>query len=154
VEGDVSATAATDQLGGFPREDLLRVYRETRTIAVVGASDNPEKPAHRIPAYLQSQGYRIIPVNPRGGEIFGETAVASLAEIGETVEVVDVFRPPVEAEAVARQAIEIGAKVLWFQPGTHTEKAVELARAGGLEVFFEICMGATHGQLGLGPGPG
>ena len=152
----MSTTAATDRFGGFLREDLLRVYREARTIAVVGASDNPEKPAHGIPAYLQSRGYRIIPVNPRGGEIFGESAVGSLAEVGERVDVVDVFRPPVEAEAVARHAIEIeiGAKVLWFQPGTHTEKAVELARAAGLEVFFEICLGATHGQLGLGPGPG
>jgi len=76
----VSTTAATDRFGGFLREDLLRVYREARTIAVVGASDNPEKPAHGIPAYLQSRGYRIIPVNPRGGEIFGESAVGSLAE--------------------------------------------------------------------------
>lgn len=146
----MAETTRTDELGGFSREQLLRVYREVRTIAVVGASDNSEKPAHRIPAYLQANGYRVIPVNPRGGSILGEKVVGSLAEIDETVDVVDVFRPPAEAEAVARAAIEIGAKVLWFQPGTHTEAAVELAREAGLEVIFGICMGATHELLGLG----
>ncbi len=85
--------------------------------------------------------------------MFGEPVFRSVAEIPERVDVVDVFRPPAEAETVARTAIEIGAKVLWFQPGTHTESGVELARGAGLTVFFEICMGATHGSLGLTPGP-
>jgi uncharacterized protein len=136
------------------RDALLRIYRQTRTIAVVGASANPQKPAHKIPAYLRSQGYRIVPVNPRGGELLGERAYRSLLEVPAPVDAVDVFRPPAEAETVARDAVAVGAKVLWFQPGTHTEKAVRLAAEAGLEVVADRCMGETHGELGLGPGPG
>ncbi|MGH2573815.1 MAG: CoA-binding protein, partial [Actinomycetota bacterium] len=84
------------------REKLVRIYRETRTIAVVGASANEAKAAHAIPRYLRQQGYRIIPVNPRGGEILAERVYPSLHEIDVPVDVVDVFRPPNEAEAVAR----------------------------------------------------
>jgi uncharacterized protein len=136
------------------RDALLRIYRQTRTIAVVGASANPRKPAHKIPAYLRSQGYRIVPVNPRGGELLGERAYRSLLEVPAPVDAVDVFRPPAEAETVARDAVAVGAKVLWFQPGTHTENAVRLAAEAGLEVVADRCMGETHGELGLGPGPG
>jgi uncharacterized protein len=135
------------------RDALLRIYRQTRTIAVVGASANPQKPAHKIPAYLRSQGYRIVPVNPRGGELLGERAYRSLLEVPGPVDVVDVFRPPAEAETVAQDAVAVGAKVLWFQPGTHTEKAVRLAAEAGLEVVADRCMGEAHGELGLGPGP-
>ena len=133
--------------------DLIRIYDETKTIAAVGASENPEKAGHEIPAYLQSQGYRILPVNPKGGENFGERVYRSLGEIDGPVDVVDVFRPPDEAERIAREAIELGAKVLWFQPGTDTNEAVRLGRDAGLTVVSGRCMGATHGLLGLGPGP-
>jgi uncharacterized protein len=136
------------------REQLTRIYRQTRTIAVVGASAHAEKPAHQIPSYLRSQGYRIVPVNPRGGELLGERAYRSLREVPVAVDVVDVFRPPAEAETVAREAVAIGAKVLWFQPGTHTDEAVRLATEAGLQVVADRCMGETHGELGLGPGPG
>ena len=135
------------------REMLLRIYEGTKTIAVVGASTTEGKPGHDIPKYLQGQGYRTIPVNPRGGEILGEGARLSLHDVDEHVDVVDVFRPPEEAEAIAREAIAIGAKVLWFQPGTHTDEAVALARRAGLVVSIKRCMGVTHGWLGLGPGP-
>jgi predicted CoA-binding protein len=135
------------------REDLLRIYEQTKTIAVVGASANEQKAAHVIPKYLQLQGYSIIPVNPKGGEIFGERVYPSLEEIDVAVDVVDVFRPPTEAETIAREAVGIGADVLWFQPGTHTKEAIQLAADAGLTVVAERCMGATHGELGLGPGP-
>jgi uncharacterized protein len=135
------------------RETLLRIYEETDTIAVVGASATEGKSGHDIPRYLQSQGYRIIPVNPRGGEILGERSYPSLRDIDVKVDVVDVFRPPEEAEGIAGEAIAIGAKTLWFQPGTHTDEAVALARAAGLTVVAKRCMGVTHGWLGLGPGP-
>jgi predicted CoA-binding protein len=135
------------------RERLLRIYAETRTIAVVGASADASKPSHQIPLYLQSQGYRIVPVNPRGGELFGERVFPSLAEIDVPVDVVDVFRPAEEAPAIARQAIAIGAKVLWLQLGIESEEARQLAEAAGLTVVMNRCMGATHQQLGLGPGP-
>jgi len=136
------------------KDDLLRIYAETKTIAVIGASQNVRKAAHEIPRYLHSQGYRTIPVSPKGGELFGEQIRASLAEIDEQVDVVDVFRPPAESEAVAQAAIEAGAKVLWFQIGTESPEAVRLAEAAGLTVVTGSCMGATHGRLGLGPGPG
>ncbi|MEX0817783.1 MAG: CoA-binding protein [Gaiellales bacterium] len=135
------------------RETLLRIYEETETIAVVGASMTEGKPGHDIPRYLQLQGYRIIPVNPTGGEILGEPSYRSLEDVDVHVDVVDVFRPPEEAEGIARAAIAIGAKTLWFQPGTHTDEAVALARAAGLTVVARRCMGVAHGWLGLGPGP-
>lgn len=135
------------------REMLLRIYEETKTIAVVGASTTDGKPGHDIPQYLQTQGYRIIPVNPQDGEILGERAFRSLHDVDEPVDVVEVFRPPEEAEAIARDVIAIGAKVLWFQPGTHANEAVALARRAGLVVSIKRCMGVTHGWLGLGPGP-
>ncbi len=140
-------------MGRTTRETLLRIYAEMETIAVVGASTTEGKPGHDIPLYLQSQGYRIIPVNPRGGQILGERSYPSLDDVDVQVDVVDVFRPPAEAEAIARQAIAIGAKTLWFQPGTHSDEAVALARAAGLTVVARRCMGVTHGWLGLGPGP-
>ena len=135
------------------RERLRRIYVETKTIAVVGASADPAKPAHQIPAYLQRQGYRILPVNPRGGELFGEHVYRALAEIDAPVDVVDVFRPADETPEVARQAAAIGAKVLWLQLGIASEEARRIAEAAGLTVIMDRCMGATHGELGLGPGP-
>jgi uncharacterized protein len=135
------------------RQDLLRIYERTRTIAVVGASADEQKAAYAIPSYLRSQGYRIIPVNPKAGEILGEHVYPSLEEIDAPVDVVDVFRPPAEAETTARQAIAIGADVLWFQPGTHTTEAIQLAADVGLSVVAGRCMGATHSELGLGSGP-
>jgi alkanesulfonate monooxygenase SsuD/methylene tetrahydromethanopterin reductase-like flavin-dependent oxidoreductase (luciferase family) len=149
--GDSSADAGVMPVPS--NEDLLRIYRETKTIAVVGASADEAKPAHAIPAYLQSQGYRIVPVNPRGGELFGDRVYRSLRDVDVPVDVIDVFRPPTEAEEVAREAIALGAKTLWFQPGTHTSEAVRLASRAGLTVVWGLCMGATHGALGLGPGP-
>jgi len=132
---------------------LLSIYAGTRTIAVVGASGDESKQANRIPVYLQSQGYRILPVSPHGDELFGERVYRSLAEIEEPVDVVDVFRPSAETPDIARQAVAIGAHVLWLQFGIESEQARQIAEAGGLTVIMNRCMGATHGLLGLGPGP-
>ena len=134
------------------RERLLRIYAQTRTIAVVGASADPAKPAHRIPRYLQQQGYRIRPVNPRGGQLFGEPVARSLAEVQGPVEVVEVFRPAAEAPEIAREAVKVGAKVLWLQLGIVSEEARQVAEAAGLTVVMDRCMGETHSELGLGPG--
>jgi uncharacterized protein len=134
-------------------EDLRKIYAETHTIAVVGASNEPDKSAHIIPAYLKEQGFRIIPVNPRGGTILGEPAVVSLAKVTEPIDVVEVFRPPEEGPDIARQAAAAGAGVLWFQPGTGSEEAADIAQDAGLLVVMEACMGTMHGYLGLGPGP-
>jgi uncharacterized protein len=135
------------------REQLVRIFANTTTIAVVGASGDPAKPAHQIPRYLQRQGYRIIPVNPRGGELFGEPVARSLAEVDGPVDVVDVFRPSEETPEIAREAAEIGAKVLWLQLGIESEEARKLAESAGLTVVMNRCMGEAHRQLGLGPGP-
>jgi uncharacterized protein len=141
------------RMGLTTKETLLRIYEETQTIAVVGASTTEGKPAHDIPRYLQSQGYRIIPVNPRGGEVLGERSYPSLLDVDDQVDVVDVFRPSEEAEAIARDAIAVGVTTLWFQPGTDTDEAAALAEEAGLTVVVRKCMGVIHGWLGLGPGP-
>ncbi|HET7637281.1 MAG TPA: CoA-binding protein [Ktedonobacteraceae bacterium] len=135
------------------REQLLRIYAETGTIAVVGASADASKAAHQVPLYLQRQGYRIVPVNPRGGEIFGEPVSRSLAEVDVPVDGVEVFRPAQEAPEIARQAIAIGAKVLWLQTEIVSEEARRIAEAAGLTIVMNRCMGETHELLGLGPGP-
>jgi predicted CoA-binding protein len=144
--------------GGGPshrptREDLIAIYGTTRTIAVVGASDDRSKAAGYIPAYLQSQGYRILPVNPTRDSVLGVPTVAALTDVSEPVDVVDVFRPPDEGPDIARDAARIGATVIWFQPGTQSAAATEVAREAGLTVVTRLCMGVTHGTLGLGPGP-
>ena len=128
-------------------DDLRAIYEETKTIAVVGASSNPSKAAHSIPSYLQAQGFRIIPVTPKGGELFGEPAATSLAEIDDQVDVVDVFRPGEEVPDIAREAAAIGAKVLWLQPGISSEEGAGIARQAGLQVVTDMCMGATHQRL-------
>jgi predicted CoA-binding protein len=136
------------------REQLARIYAETKTIAVVGISRYPFKPSQRIPKYLQEQGYRIRPVNPRGGSVLGEPVARSLSEVDGPVDVVDVFRPADEAPKIARQAIDIGAKVLWLQEGIESQEAKRIAEAAGLTVVMNRCMGETHAELGLGRGPG
>jgi predicted CoA-binding protein len=108
-----------DVTGGLPRDsvrqlctqELVQIYERIKTIAVVGASADETKTANVIPSYLQSQGYRILPVNPRGGEILGERAYATLQDVDLPIDVVDVFRPPAEAEAVARAAIAKGVAI-------------------------------------------
>jgi predicted CoA-binding protein len=135
------------------QDDLRQIYADSKVIAVVGASADDTKASHRIPRYLQSQGYRIIPVSPKGGEILGEKVFASLKEIDTPVDVVDVFRPSEETPAIAAEAVAIGAKVLWLQSGIESEEAEKIGEAGGLKVVMDRCMGATHRMLGLGPGP-
>jgi uncharacterized protein len=140
-------------MASLSEDDLRRIYDEIETIAVVGASGNPEKAAHEIPRYLASQGFRVRPVSPKGGELFGEEVAPALEEVERPIDVVDVFRPPNEAADVARAAVAVGAKILWFQPETESEEGVRIGEEGGLTVVTGLCMGSTHGKLGLGPGP-
>ena len=134
-------------------DELRQIYAETKTIAVVGASNDESKPANHIPSYLKSQGFRLVPINPRGGEILGEQAYTSLREVDVPIDVVEVFRPSEETPDIARDAVAIGAKVLWMQTGISSDEAAGIAEEGGLKVVMNRCMGVTHGQLGLGPGP-
>ncbi len=136
-----------------PLDELRRIYADSKTIAVVGASPDPEKRAHVVPAYLQEQGYRIIPVNPRHEEVLGEKAYPTLLDIPEPVDVVDVFRPADEAPGIAENAAAIGAGVLWLQVGIVSEEAGEIAAASNMSFVMDHCMGMMHAKLGLGPGP-
>lgn len=131
-------------------DELRRIYAEIRTIAVVGASADPDKPSNQVPEYLQSWGYRVLPVNPHGGEILGQPVFRALADIEEPVDVVQVFRPPREVPAIAREAAAIGADILWMQPGIVSPEGARLGAELGLTVAMDICMRQTHLRLGLG----
>jgi predicted CoA-binding protein len=125
-------------------DELGRILREARTIAVVGLSGDPEKPSHEVAAYLQAHGYRIIPVNPRGGVILGEIVYADLHAVPEPIDIVDVFRPAPACLDVAREAVTVRAKVLWLQLGIVNEEAAALARAAGLAVVMDRCTLREH----------
>jgi predicted CoA-binding protein len=120
-------------------EDIHFALQETRTWAVVGCSPDPYRDSHRIAALLQREGFRVIPVNPGATEILGERCFPSLAEIGEPVDVVDIFRRASEAGAHVDEAIEIGAKAVWMQLGVIDADAAERARAAGLRVVMNRC---------------
>jgi len=128
-------------------DDLREILVTTKTIAVVGLSDKPDRPSNRIPAYLQSQGYRIIPVNPTLSEVLGEKAYPSLSEIPVPVDVVEIFRRAEDVPPVVEDAIAIGAKVVWMQLGIINEEAAYRAESAGLGVVMDTCMGATHQLL-------
>jgi len=134
-----------------PEEQIAPIYADARTIAVVGASFDPEKDAHSVPKYLHEMGYRVIPVNPRGGELFDEHVVSSLADIDVPIDIVNVIRPAEETPQIARDAVAAGAKVLWLQAGIHSDEAQQIAEDGGLTFLSDICIRATHRLLGLGP---
>jgi hypothetical protein len=137
-----------------PLDEIRRIYADTRTIAVVGASPDDGKYSHVVPSYLMDQGYRIIPVTPAHEEVFGEKAYPTLLDIPEPVDVVEVFRPSDEAPGIAENAVAIGAKVLWLQLGVVSEEAGAIAQEAGLTFVMDHCMGAMHAKLELGPGPG
>jgi uncharacterized protein len=127
------------------------ILARSRTIAVVGASRDPEKPGHGVPAQLQRFGFRIIPVNPNaaGSVLFGETVRASLLEIDEPVDIVDVFRPAADAPEIARQAVAIGAGALWLQTDIVSAEARRIAEAGGIDYVEDRCTGVERalGQI-------
>jgi predicted CoA-binding protein len=120
-------------------EDIRFALEQTRTWAVVGCSPDPGRDSHRIAAQLQSRGYRVIPVNPAADEILGERCFASVHEIGEPVDVVDIFRRSSEAGAHVDEAIAIGAAVVWMQLDVIDEDAAARARAAGLRVVMDRC---------------
>ncbi|MBN2983443.1 MULTISPECIES: CoA-binding protein [Cohnella] len=123
-----------------PRERIKEILEGAGNIAVVGLSDDPEKTSHQVSAAMQAKGYRIIPVNPNAERILGETCYASLKDIPEPVDIVNVFRRPEHTPAVAADAAAIGAKVLWLQLGIANDEAAEIARKGGLEVIMDRCI--------------
>ncbi len=127
--------------------EMRKIFETAHTIASVGLSTDPEKPGHYVPEYLQSIGYRIIPVNPRITEMLGQKAYPDLLSIPEPVDVVQVFRPPQEAAAIVEQAIQIGARVVWMQIGTGDREAARKAQEAGLQVVMNRCMMVEHNRL-------
>jgi predicted CoA-binding protein len=128
-------------------EEILRRYR---TITVVGASNNASKAAHSVPAHMQRHGWRIVPVNPRGGTILGEQAYSTLADVPEPVEFVNVFRPSEQTAEIARQAAAVGASALWLQLGIMSDEARRVARDGGMSYVEDRCLLIEQARLGLG----
>jgi uncharacterized protein len=126
---------------------LRQILTSIKTIAVVGLSDKPDRPAHHIPAYLQSEGYRIIPVNPTLTEVLGEKAYPDLRSVPVPVDVVQVFRRAEDVPAIVEDAIAIQAPIIWMQSGVVNEDAATRAEAAGMVVVMDICMGATHRYL-------
>jgi hypothetical protein len=130
-------------------QELRSILGDAKTIAIVGLSSNPQRESYSIAKYLQSKGYRIIPVNPTEKEVLGEQAYPSLRDVPEKVDVVDVFRRSEHAPEIAREAVEIGAKVLWLQTGIWNEEAHRIATDGGLEVVMGACIRTTSRRLGM-----
>jgi uncharacterized protein len=127
--------------------ELRTLLTNARTVAVVGASNNTDRPVYGVMRRLQQVGYRVIPVNPREKEILGERVYASLHDIPEHVDVVDVFRRAEFTPAIAEQAVAIKAGALWLQQGISNEETAAIARAGGLTVVMDLCMAVEHSLL-------
>jgi len=137
-------------LASSPQTDAITdLLKRAKTIAVVGLSDNPLRPSHGVSAYMQSHGYRIIPVNPRIEECLGEKAYASLLDIPEKdvpekIDIVDIFRRPEFVEAVVDQAIQLKVPAIWMQEEVIHEKAAEKARKAGIFVVMDRCILKEH----------
>ncbi len=126
---------------------IKSILADARTIAVVGASPNPDRPSFQIASYLIDQGYEVIPVRPKVREILGRRSYASLTEIPVPVDIVDVFRKPEACPDIAREAVEIGARVLWLQEGIVSEEAARIAAGGGLQVVMDSCIMKVRKKL-------
>jgi predicted CoA-binding protein len=126
---------------GDPIAEILKKYR---TIAVVGLSSNPMRPSFGVTEYMQSAGYRIIPVNPNETEVLGEKSYPRIEDVPEKIEIVDIFRRAEEVPPVVESAIRVGARVVWMQLGIENDEAAEKARAAGLVVVEDACILIEH----------
>jgi predicted CoA-binding protein len=122
-------------------DDVRQLLTEARTIAVFGCSDRPDRPSYGVAAFLQRQGYRMLPVNPQitGEHVHGEYVWRELGQIGVPIDIVDIFRRPIAAGEAVDQAIAVGAKAVWMQLGIVNEEAAARAEAAGLKVVMDRC---------------
>jgi predicted CoA-binding protein len=125
-------------------EEIRELLAKARTIAVVGLSNKPWRPSHGVSEYMQSRGYRIIPVNPNLTEALGEKAYARLEDVPEPVDIVNIFRRPEFVEPIVEAAIRIGARTVWMQEGVVNRPAAEKAKAAGLGVVMDRCILKEH----------
>ena len=133
-----------------PSDDAIRqLTANARTIAVVGASSREDRPSHGVMRTLLDAGFHVIPVNPKETEVLGQAAVASLADISEPVDIVDVFRRAEDTPAIADEAVKIGARALWLQLGISSEDAAARASKAGLVVVMDRCLGQTVRAMGI-----
>ena len=139
----------TDHVPSASASERLRILNENKTIAMVGLSSDPMRPSHFAAIYMQSEGYKIVPINPRyaGQKILGEPVYSSLSDIPFPIDIVDVFRKPEECPDLAREAIKIGAKVFWVQLGIESDEAGRIAREGGLEFVQNRCVKIEHARF-------
>jgi predicted CoA-binding protein len=126
---------------------IERLVREARTVAVVGLSPDPGRPSFGVARYLRGSGLRIMPVNPNVSSWDGLPAYASLADVPEEVDIVEVFRRPEHVPAIAREAVAIGAGALWLQLGVISPEGAEIAAAGGLDVVMDRCLAVEHREV-------
>jgi predicted CoA-binding protein len=128
----------------MPSDPIHDLLSRVKTIAVVGLSDSPLRPSHGVSAYMQSQGYRIIPVNPRITETLGETSYPSLLHVPEKIDLVDVFRRPEFVDEIVEQTIQLKVRAIWLQEDVVNEAAAEKARKAGLFVVMDRCVLKEH----------
>jgi uncharacterized protein len=126
--------------------DAWRILREARTIAVVGASPSPGRESNGVMHYLLAQGYRCIPVRPDGEPVLGIPSVPTLRDVGEPIDLVDVFRRPEQCAQHAREAVEVGAKALWLQLGIVSAEARAIAAEAGLDYVEDACTAVVHAR--------
>lgn len=133
--------------------DLRALLEEARVIALVGASDRPDRPSYRVMRTLQDHGYRVIPVNPQitGEHLHGEFVFRELSQIGDPIDLVDIFRNSAAAGAAVDEAIAVGAKAVWMQLGVIDEAAAARAEAAGLKVVMDRCPAIELPRLGIEP---
>jgi len=137
-------------VASLPQSDAIgELLKRSKTIAVVGLSDNPLRPSHGVSAYMQSHGYRIIPVNPRVRECLGQKAYASLLDIPvkiapEKIDIVNIFRRPEFVEEIVDQAIQLKVPAIWMQEEVIHERAAEKARKAGIFVVMDLCILKEH----------
>ncbi|HOS39965.1 MAG TPA: CoA-binding protein [Spirochaetota bacterium] len=130
-----------------PEEEITALLRRAKTIAVVGLSDKPDRDSHRVAAYLQARGYRIIPVNPVKAEILGEKCYPDLRSIPEAIDIVDIFRAVEAIPGIVDEAIAVRAGAVWMQLGLAHRESAERARAAGIAVVQSKCIKIEHARV-------
>jgi len=132
-------------MASLPKPDPIReLLLRAKTIAVVGLSDSPLRPSHGVSAYMQAQGYKIIPVNPMISEALGEKPYPSLSDVPEKIDIVNIFRRPEFVEEIVEQTIQLGIPAVWMQEEVINEKAAEKARQAGIFVAMDLCILKEH----------